>query len=32
LKLSVTLPDIAEFIVDQLTDDSFSRKAPCVSN
>jgi putative NADH-flavin reductase len=32
LKLSVTLPDLAEFIVGQLTDDSFSRKAPCVSN
>ncbi|MBU3699133.1 MAG: NAD-dependent epimerase/dehydratase family protein [Candidatus Kapabacteria bacterium] len=32
LKLSVTLPDMAAFMVRQLTDSTFSHKAPCISN
>ena len=32
LKLSVTLPDVAAFIVEQLTEDTYSKKAPSVSN
>jgi putative NADH-flavin reductase len=32
LKLSITLADMAEFVVHQLTDRAFSRQAPSVSN
>lgn len=32
LKLSVTLSDLAEFMVGQLTDKTYSRQAPSVSN
>jgi putative NADH-flavin reductase len=32
LKLSVTLGDMAEFMVQQITDSSFSRQAPSISN
>lgn len=32
LKLSITLTDMAEFMVHQLTDRAFSRQAPSVSN
>jgi putative NADH-flavin reductase len=32
LKLSITLADMAEFMVHQLTDRAFSRQAPSVSN
>jgi putative NADH-flavin reductase len=32
LKLSVTLDDMAEFIIHQLTDSAYSRQAPSVSN
>jgi len=32
LKLSVTLSDMAAFIVQQLTDNTFSKQTPCISN
>jgi putative NADH-flavin reductase len=32
LKLSITLDDMAVFMVRQLTDGSYSRQAPCISN
>jgi putative NADH-flavin reductase len=32
LKLSITLPDLSKFIVDQLRDTTFNKQAPCVSN
>jgi putative NADH-flavin reductase len=32
LKLAVTLGDMAEFIIDQLTDSAYSRQAPSISN
>jgi len=32
LKLSVTLPDLSKFIVDQLKETTFNKQAPCVSN
>lgn len=32
LKLSVTLPDVSKFMVDQLTVTTFNKQAPCVSN
>jgi putative NADH-flavin reductase len=32
LKLSVTLDDMAAFVVQQLTRNTFSRQAPCISN
>ena len=32
LKLSVTLGDMAEFIINQLTDNAYSRQAPSISN
>ncbi len=32
LKLSITLPDLSQFMVDQLKDTTFSKQAPCVSN
>jgi putative NADH-flavin reductase len=32
LKLSVTLLDLSKFIVDQLTETTFNKQAPCVSN
>jgi putative NADH-flavin reductase len=32
LKLAVTLGDMAEFIIDQLTDNAYSRQAPSISN
>ena len=32
LKLSVTLPDLSKFMVDQLTETNFNKQAPCVSN
>jgi putative NADH-flavin reductase len=32
LKLSVTLPDLSKFMVDQLPETTFYKQAPCVSN
>ena len=32
LKLSVTLGDMAEFIINQLTDNAYTRQAPSISN
>lgn len=32
LKLSITLGDMATFMVKQLTDKTFSKQAPCISN
>ena len=32
LKLSVTLDDMAEFIINQLTDNAYSKQAPSISN
>ena len=32
LKLSVTLPDLSKFMVDQLQEKTFNKQAPCVSN
>ena len=32
LKLAVTLGDMAEFIIQQLTDNAYSRQAPSISN
>jgi putative NADH-flavin reductase len=32
LKLSITLPDLSKFMVDQLTEKNFNKQAPCVSN
>ena len=32
LKISVTLSDMAEFIVNQISDASYSRQAPSISN
>jgi hypothetical protein len=32
LKLSITLGDMAEFIVHQLTDSTYSKQAPSISN
>jgi putative NADH-flavin reductase len=32
LKLSVTLLDLSKFMVDQLTETTFNKQAPCVSN
>ena len=32
LKLSITLGDMAKFMVRQLTDESFSKQAPAISN
>ena len=32
LKLSITLPDLSKFMVDQLKDMTFNKQAPCVSN
>jgi hypothetical protein len=32
LKLSITLGDMAEFIVHQLTDSTYSNQAPSISN
>jgi hypothetical protein len=32
LKLSITLPDLSKFMVDQLTETTFNKQAPCVSN
>jgi putative NADH-flavin reductase len=32
LKLSITLPDLSKFIVDQLKQTTYSQQAPCVSN
>ena len=32
LKLSITLPDMARFMTDQLTDRSFVKQAPSISN
>jgi putative NADH-flavin reductase len=32
LKLSITLGDVAEFIVQQLTDPSYNKQAPSISN
>jgi hypothetical protein len=32
LKLAVTLGDMAEFIMHQLTDNTYSRQAPSISN
>jgi putative NADH-flavin reductase len=32
LKLAVTLDDMAEFIINQLTDNAYSRQAPSISN
>jgi hypothetical protein len=32
LILAVTLGDMAEFIIDQLTDSAYSRQAPSISN
>lgn len=32
LKMSITLGDMAKFIVQQLSDDSFSRQCPSISN
>jgi hypothetical protein len=32
LKLSVTLVDMAEFMLHQLTDSSYSHQAPSISN
>ena len=32
LKLSITLGDMAEFIIHQLTDSAYSRQTPSVSN
>jgi putative NADH-flavin reductase len=32
LKLSITLPDLSKFMVDQLKQTSFINQAPCISN
>jgi hypothetical protein len=32
LKLSITLPDLSKFMVDQLQETTFNKQAPCVSN
>jgi hypothetical protein len=32
LKLAVTLGDMAEFMINQLTDNAYSRQAPSISN
>jgi hypothetical protein len=32
LKLSITVEDTAEFIVQQLVDDAFNKQAPSISN
>ena len=32
LKLSITLPDLSKFMVDQLKETNFNKQAPCVSN
>lgn len=32
LKLSITLPDLSKFMVDQLTETNFNKQAPCLSN
>ena len=32
LKLSITLPDLSQFIVDQLKQPTFIKQAPCISN
>jgi len=32
LKLSITLPDLSKFMIDQLTETTFNKQAPCVSN
>lgn len=32
LKLSITLPDLSKFMVDQLSETTFNKQAPCVSN
>jgi len=32
LRLSISLPDMATFMVDQLEKDNFIRQAPCISN
>ena len=32
LKLSITLPDLSKFMVDQLIETTFNKQAPCVSN
>ena len=32
LKLAVTLDDMAEFIINQITDNAYSRQAPSISN
>lgn len=32
VKFTITLPDMARFMVAQLTDDQFLRKCPCISN
>ncbi len=32
LKLSITLPDLSKFMVDQLKETNFNKQAPCISN
>lgn len=32
LRLSITLPDMAKFMIEELVKDSFIRQAPCISN
>jgi putative NADH-flavin reductase len=32
LKLSITLPDLSKFMVDQLIETTFNKQAPCISN
>jgi putative NADH-flavin reductase len=32
LNLSITLPDLSKFMVDQLKETNFNKQAPCVSN
>jgi putative NADH-flavin reductase len=32
LKVSITLPDLSKFLVDQLKETTFNKQAPCVSN
>ena len=32
LKVSITLPDLSKFLVDQLKETMFNKQAPCVSN
>ena len=32
LKLSITLPELSKFMIDQLTETTFNKQAPCVSN